>query len=273
MTTPLLIIIYVLAGIIGLSVGSFLNVVIYRVPLDMSIATPGSHCPKCQYKLKWYDNIPIISYIILKGKCRSCKEHISIRYTIVEVITMLLWLAVVVRFIHLDQSYIFAGIAMLAIVAFMAIFFIDLEHQIIPDRFNLMIAGLAIVIIITNVIFKDNVVLFDKIPWEDRLLGFVFGGLLFLIFHYGSILIIKREALGFGDVKLVAACGLLLGWKSLLLAILISSVIASIVLLAVRKKRNDGKFTEYPFAPFLVFGMTFAMFFGPQIANWYSSLF
>lgn len=271
MTTTLLIIIYILTGIIGLSVGSFLNVVIYRVPLEMNVATPGSHCPKCSYKLKWYDNIPVISYIILRGKCRSCKEPISIRYTIVEVVTMLLWLAAVLRFI--DESYIFTAIAMLAIVAFIAVFFIDLEHQIIPDRFNIMILVLGVLALVANLVFKNNALLNDGIPWEDRLLGLVIGGLFFLIFRYGSILILKREALGFGDVKLVAACGLLLGWKNLFVAILVSSVIASIVLLIVRKKKNDSKYTEYPFAPFLIFGMTFAMFLGTYIVDWYVSLF
>lgn len=94
-----------------------------------------------------------------------------------------------------------------------------------------------------------------------------------MIFHYGSILILKKEALGFGDVKLVAACGLLLGIYNLFIAILVSSIIASVVLLIVRKKKNDKKDTEYPFAPFLIFGMTFAMFFGSYIVNWYISLF
>jgi len=271
MTTTTLIIVYILTGIIGLCVGSFLNVLIYRVPLEMSIVKPGSHCPKCQYKLKWYDNIPVISYLILRGKCRSCKEPISIRYTIVEVVTMLLWLAVVLRFIN--ESYIFTGIAMLAIVAFIAIFFIDLEHQIIPDRFNVMILLLGVVALIANLVFKDNVLLNDGIPWEQRVGGLIFGGLFLLIFRYGSILILKREALGFGDVKLVAACGLLLGIYNLFLAILVSSVIASIVLLIVIKKKKDKKNTEYPFAPFLIFGMTFAMFFGTYIIDWYISLF
>ncbi|OQA66723.1 MAG: hypothetical protein BWY36_00854 [Candidatus Diapherotrites archaeon ADurb.Bin253] len=271
MGTPILIIIYVLSGIIGLCVGSFLNVVIYRVPLGMSLAKPSSHCPNCQYKLKWYDNIPVISYIILKGKCRSCKKNISIRYTIVEVVTMLLWLCAVLRFI--DDSYIFTIIAMLAIVAFIAVFFIDLEHQIIPDRFNIMILLLGVIAIVSNIFFKDNSLLIDTIPWQQRLAGLVFGGLFFLIFHYGSILILKKEALGFGDVKLVAACGLLLGIYNLFIAILVSSIIASVVLLIVRKKKNDKKDTEYPFAPFLIFGMTFAMFFGSYIVNWYISLF
>ena len=142
----MMIVVYVLAGLLGLCVGSFLNVVIYRVPNGMSIATPPSHCPKCGYRLRAVDNIPVLSYVFLGGKCHNCKEHISFRYTAVELLNMALWLLCVLIF--WKKSIVYACMAAAACSVFICIAFIDLEHQLIFDRFIITLFVLGVVAII-----------------------------------------------------------------------------------------------------------------------------
>ena len=252
--------VYILAGLVGLCVGSFLNVVIYRVPQKMSLATPASHCPKCGYKLKWYDNIPILSYCILGGKCRSCKEHISFRYTAVEILNAVLWLACAMLF--WEESIPYACIAALACSVGICIAFIDLEHMLIYDRFQLILLALG-----AAAIFFDS-----GTKWHSHLIGMGLGFVSFFLLAWVGKKIWKYDALGGGDVKLAAVLGLLLGWEKLLLAVLIASVLASVVLIIVRHARGDEKNTEYPFGPFLVLGMTVALLFGNQIINWYTGI-
>jgi len=249
--------VYILAGLVGLCVGSFLNVVIYRVPNKMSIATPASHCPKCGYKLKWYDNIPILSYCILGGRCRSCKEPISFRYTAVEILNAVLWLGCAM--LLWKESVPYACIAMLACSVGICIAFIDLEHMLIFDRFQLILLALGVA-----AIFFDS-----GTTWYSHLIGMAAGFVSFFLFGAIGKKIWKNDALGGGDVKLAAVLGLLLGWEKLLLAVLIASLIASVVLIIVRRVRGDGKNTEYPFGPFLVLGMTVALLFGNRIISWY----
>ena len=251
---------YVFAGLLGLCVGSFLNVVIYRVPNGMSVAFPPSHCPNCDYKLKWYDNIPVLSYLILGAKCRSCKQPISFRYTAVELLNALFWLGAV--WLFWEQSVVYAIVVALASSVLVCIAFIDLEHQLIFDRFNLSLLVLAIV-----------AVFFDKqIVWYERLIGFGVGAVFFVGVYYLAQLIFKKEALGGGDVKLGAVMGLLLGWKAFLLSMLVATVLASVVLLILQKATHGQKGKEYPFAPFLVLGCLVGLFFGNEIVSAYVSL-
>lgn len=135
-------VLYILTGLLGLCVGSFLNVVIYRVPQHMSLAKPRSHCTRCGNTLRWYDNIPVLSYLLLGGKCRKCKSHISLRYTIVELANMLLWLACAALFE--GTSIPLACIYMAVCSVFVCVFFIDLEHQLIFDRFQIILLVLAV---------------------------------------------------------------------------------------------------------------------------------
>lgn len=255
---------YVFFGLFGLCIGSFLNVVIYRWPNNMSIVNPPSHCTNCDYELKWYDNIPILSYIILGGKCRKCKQHISIRYTLVEIANMLLWLlCLALNFTNIALAIIYSIICSI----FICVFFIDLEHKIIMDRFNIALIVLAIASI-----FLGN----PKSDWVytifDRVAGAIIGGGFFLLMFYFAIWVFKKEGLGGGDVKFMFCAGLLLGWKNLLLSILIASVVASITMLILQKVRSDEKDYEYPFAPYLVIGTLVSMFFGTTIINSYMSL-
>ncbi|MBQ2944981.1 MAG: prepilin peptidase [Clostridia bacterium] len=266
-----LIVTYVLVGLFGLCVGSFLNVVIYRVPNGMSIAKPNSHCPNCKYELRWYDNIPILSYLILGGKCRSCKTHISFRYTAVEIANTLLWLLCTLLF--WEKSIPLAVIYMLTLSVFICVFFIDLEHKIVFDRFQIILLILAICSIF-----------FDKeYGWISHIIGGVSG---FAVFYLISWLFEKmsgKEGLGGGDVKLTGAVGLLLGWERLLLALLIATIPAAVIMLIVNRIRSksaeeneemtdEQEKGQYPFAPFLVFGFSVAMFFGKTIIDWYLSI-
>lgn len=271
---------YILAGILGVCVGSFLNVVIYRVPAGMRLDKPDSHCPKCKYKLRWYDNIPIISYLILGGKCRSCKTKISLRYTLVEAINMLFWLASV--FMFWDKSVVFTVLHALTSSLLLCVFFIDLEHMLVFDRFVIMLAVLGVV-----AMFFD-----PYYTWLSHLIGGVAGFAFFYaihaLFYYGF----KKDALGGGDIKLTGAVGLILGWQRLLLSLLLASVSASIVLLIWSRKREKSTKTdedggqvrdetqneaetnekEFPFAPFLCAGFWVALTFGFSIIQAYLGL-
>lgn len=252
--------IYILSGIFGLCVGSFLNVVIYRFPRGMRLASPGSHCTSCQYSLRWYDNIPVLSYIFLGGKCRKCKSRISPRYMIVELVNGLLWLLSAVLF--WKKSPVYAVSAAVVSSALICIFFIDLEHMLIFNRFTLIVAfgGIA-------AMFTDGATV-----WYDHLIGAAAGGAVFLGLYYGAVAILKKEGLGFGDVKYAAAAGLLLGWQKFILAMLLASVAAAIVMSVMNRIQKADKQTEHPFGPYLAVGTLVAMLAGDAIISWYVGL-
>lgn len=256
----MMIAVYILAGLLGLCVGSFLNVVIYRVPNGMSVVSPPSHCPKCDKPIKWYDNIPVLSYCILRGKCRYCGEHISFRYTVVELLNAALWLLSV--WLFWESSIPYACIAAAASSVFICVAFIDLEHMLVFDRFVIILAALGV----AGIFFDSFTV------WWSHLVGGLGGGLILFLLGWALTKILKKDALGGGDVKLVAACGLLLGWEKLVLSMLIASLSASFVLLVLRLVRKDERGMEYPFAPFIVAGALVALFAGEFIINWYLQL-
>lgn len=247
----------ILAGLIGLCVGSFLNVVVYRLPLGMSLAQPPSHCPCCNYRLRWYDNIPVLSYCLLGGKCRNCRTHISFRYTVVELANMALWLAAVFVW---RNNIAFAAVAALAASVCLCVFFIDLEHMLIPDRFQVMLAVLAVPATLLDT--------FDV--WYSHLIGAALGGGVFLLLGVLMSKKLGREALGGGDIKFALVSGAFLGWKRFLLMMLIASVSASVVMLVRRKKTGESR--ETPFGPFLTVGFLIAMFAGSTVIRAYLSL-
>ena len=252
--------VYIMAGLVGLCVGSFLNVVIYRVPNGMNLAKPDSHCTTCDYMLKWYDNIPVLSYIMLGGKCRKCKQKISPRYMIVEIVNAVLWLISVDLF--WDENPVYTVLSAVVLSTLVCIFFIDLEHMLIFNRF-------VVIILVAGIV----AIFFDKYTvWYDHLIGAaVFGGG-FALIYYLAILILKREGIGFGDVKLALAAGLLLGWQKMLFGMLVASVSGSVVLVILRRVRGDEEGHEYPFGPFLAVGIGVAMLFGAAVIDWYLSL-
>lgn len=249
------IIIAVFVTIFGLCIGSFLNVIIYRCPRKLSIVKPGSFCPKCKEPIKFYDNIPIISYIILGGKCRHCKEKISFRYPLVEGLTGLSYLASFLMF-GLDLYTIFACLIATILIV---ISFIDLDLMIIPDTCVLILLGLAIILFF----IPSNY----KIDWLDKIIGLGVVSVLYLTFSIASK-IRKKDLIGFGDIKLLAAMSLILGWESILLGLFVASLVALVYEVIINKNRTK----KFPFAPFLSIGFMFALYFGPKLVAWYIGL-
>ena len=252
--------VYILAVILGLCIGSFLNVVIYRLPLGMSLSKPSSHCTKCNYMLRWYDNIPVLSYVLLLGRCRKCKTRISPRYVLVEIFTGLIYALAVMLF--WEKSVVYAITVMLLSSVLICVFFIDLEHTYIPDRFQIIIFALSFVAMFFN----------GYSSWQDHLIGGFAGGLVFLLIYYIALAVYKKEGLGFGDVKLIFVLGLFLGWQRLILAMLITSISACLILLPIKYVKKTDSQTEFPFAPFITFGALVALLFGAEILTWYVSL-
>lgn len=257
----------ILTVLLGLCVGSFLNVVIYRLPNGMSLAKPASHCPKCNEPIRWYDNIPLLSYIILRGKCRHCKERISFRYPFVELLNTVLWflcLMLFTNFIFPDNPlnwlrFIFSCIVCSTLIC---IFFCDYDHMEIPEIFQAILLACGLVLLLDGVT-TENIML--------KVLGALGAAALFLIVNLVYKLIKKRDGIGFGDVELVFCAGLILGGYKMIFALIVSCVIGGIALAiyaAVRKEK--GK--EYPFAVLLVSGIAVALFVGDYVVNWYLGL-
>lgn len=238
----------VFALVFGAAIGSFLNVCIFRLPAQCSIVKPLSRCPMCLHPIRFYDNIPVISYIILRGKCRDCGEKISWRYPLVELITAILSLLLFAKFyLTLNFLIFFIFTAVLIIITF-----IDIDHQIIPDVLTL--PGIPVFFLLA--------VFVVKVPWLDALIGLLIGGgVLFAIaFVYESIT--KREGMGGGDIKLLAMIGGFLGWKSLIFILLFSSFLGAIVGIAVMIiKKQDMKYAV-PFGPFLSAAAVAYLFWG-----------
>lgn len=252
--------IYILSGVLGLCVGSFLNVVIYRLPNGMNLSKPGSHCTSCDYSLRWYDNIPVLSYLMLGGKCRKCKAPISPRYMIVEILNAVLWL--VAAWLFWERSPAYAIAAAVVSSTLICIFYIDLEHMLIFNRFTLIVAAGGVVAMLTD----------SGTVWYDHLIGAAAGAAVFLGLYYGALVVLKKEGIGFGDVKYAAAAGLLLGWQKFILMILMASVAAAILMSLLNRIQKAEKQTEHPFGPYLAVGTLISMLAGDAIISWYVGL-
>ena len=248
--------IVIFAFAFGAAMGSFANVLIYRLPMGLSIVSPGSRCPSCSTQIRWFDNIPIVSYFILGGRCRACRTTISLRYPLVEALSGLLFAAVVFR-VGIQPAT--AALALFA-WALVVITFIDLDHRIIPDVISLpgTMLGLA----------------FSFVPGfprpVDSAVGVAIGaGFLFLVL-YAYEKIMGEEGMGLGDVKLLAMIGAFLGWQALPVTILVSSLTGSLVGVgyALIKGESVRKF-PVPFGPFLALGAIVHLFFGVEIIQWY----
>lgn len=246
---------YIVSIILGAIVGSFLNVCIFRLPKEESIVWPGSHCPHCNKPINFYDNIPLVSYLLLKGRCRYCEGSISIQYPLVEGITALGSLILFMKFgPSLSYLFYFSFVAALIVITV-----IDLYHQIIPDVISLpgIGAGILTSLFIPQITFLNSLI--------GALLG---GGSLFLVATVYQWLF-KREGMGGGDVKLLAMIGAFLGWKAVLLTILLGSLIGSIAGIVVMvSKGKDFKYA-IPFGPFLSLGAVISLFYQNEIILWY----
>ncbi len=270
------------AGIVfifGLIVGSFLNVCIVRLPKGRSVVNPPSHCPKCGERIRWYDNIPLISFIILSGRCRSCGEAISWRYPLVELINGLFYL-----FIYKEYGL---GGEMLLVMAFcsalIVITFIDIDHQIIPDVITLpgMLIGLAL-----GPVFMSS--LTDTLPFGlgnifphagmyltgflNSIVGLLLGGAPLYLIGWLWERLRNIEAMGGGDIKLMGLVGSMLGWKAALLTIMLGALMGSIVGLVLILLKRHSMDRVIPFGPFLAAGAVLSLFYGHEIIYWYLGL-
>ncbi len=241
-----------LAAILGAAVGSFLNVVILRLPQeDSSIVFPASHCPQCSHPLHWYENIPLISYLLLRGKCSHCKVHISAQYPLVEASMTALSIAL---FHHFGLSILFGGYALFS-AALIAIIFIDYQHYIIPDSIDLPGIVLGFLFSFIN----------PLVSWQSSLIGILVGGGTLWAVAALYALLRKKEGMGGGDIKLLAMLGAWLGWQSLPFIILFSSfsgaIIGSTSLYLLKKDQKS----QIPFGPFLSAAAIIYLFFSEQI--------
>ena len=244
---------YTGAFLFGLAVGSFLNVVVWRWPRQESIITPGSHCPKCLKPIAWYDNIPIFSWLILRARCRHCKEKISIRYPLIELISGII--SVIAFFCFGFSKWYFIYYAFLS--ALLAASIIDIEHRLIPDEIS--IGGAVIGI---GLSFLPE----RKIPAFDSLLGAVIGFLILFLVAEAYYILTRREGMGFGDAKLLAMIGAFLGFRSLPLIIFIGSFVGTIVGIFFIAVSQEGRFYKIPFGPFLsLAGLIYLILFSRQI--------
>lgn len=245
--------------VMGMIVGSFLNVCIYRLQRDESIVTPGSHCPNCKHPIPWHDNIPVISYLVLLGKCRFCKKAISPRYVLVEILTGLLFAAL---FLALGATPKLLS-CLILVSGLVVVTFIDFDTQTIPD--HITFSGIALGPILA--------VLFPSVMGEasrmmalfSSLGGAVLGGaMIFLIAQVGK-LIFKKEAMGDGDIFLLAMIGAFLGWKLVILTFFVAPMFGAVVGIILKYTRGDE---TMPYGPYLSMGALVSIFFGSRILSY-----
>ena len=248
----------VFAFLFGAVVGSFLNVCICRMPGNESVVFPPSHCTKCDYVIRWYDNIPILSYLLLKGRCRRCGERISLQYPLVELLNGALSLALFLKF---GPGFVFAVLFVFC-SALVVVTFIDLEHQIIPDAITLpgIVAGFIVSFFI------------PQLGWLNSLIGIVAGGGSLLVVAYGYQLVAKKDGMGGGDVKLLAMMGAFLGWKAILFIIFSASLLGSVIGVSLMLAQKKDGSLAIPFGPFLASGAILYIFYGRKIIYWYLSM-
>jgi leader peptidase (prepilin peptidase)/N-methyltransferase len=240
----------------GMCIGSFMNVCIYRLPLSKSIADPPrSICPACGNVIRFYDNIPVLSFVWLNGRCRHCTARISWRYPLVELLTGLAAVAVFYKFGPTFQSLIyFVFIAALLVIAF-----IDLDHKIIPNVITLpgIPLGLLAALALPAVTFKDSI------------LGLVVGGGSLLTIAWTYHRITRKEGMGGGDIKLLAMIGTIVGWQGVLFTIFVSSAVGTLIGLAIILVKGKNMKFAIPFGPFLSIGAITYIFFGQKMIYWY----
>ena len=241
--------------IFGLVIGSFLNVCIHRLPASQSIVHPRSRCPQCGHLIRVYDNIPVLSYLLLRGRCRDCGARISLRYPVVELLSGAFAAMALARFGLGWQALLMYAL----IAAFLVITFIDLDHRIIPDVITL--PGIPIGLAAS---FGPGMIS----PLE-ALLGILAGGGSLFLVAWGYQLVTQREGMGGGDIKLLAMIGAFIGWKGVLLTIFIASLTGTLAGMALIFRRRGDMKLAVPFGPFLAVGAIAYLFMGPELMSWY----
>lgn len=257
----------VCAGLFGLVVGSFLNVCIYRLPLGKSVVTPRSSCPQCGHLIRWYHNLPVFSYVFLGGQCADCRAPIPLRYPLVEALNAALWIGTALRFGPTLQALLLLPF----LSAMLALFFTDLDHKLLPDRITLPIALLGIALSPWNARLDLESGIYGFNPALGRFVaatGAAVGaaGALYFIGWVGSWAF-RKEALGFGDVKLMLSIGAYLGLSGAAVTIFLGSVVGSLVGLPRLLRGRFGE--EIPFGCYLCPAAAAAVFYGYEIVRWY----
>jgi leader peptidase (prepilin peptidase)/N-methyltransferase len=266
----------VLVLVFGLVIGSFLNVVILRLPQGASISTPRSRCPQCKQLIHWYDNIPVVSYLLLGGACRRCKKKISIRYPLVEALTGAVSILLYMKFGLTVEWAIFLGLS----AALIVLAFIDLDHRILPDPITLN--GIWIGMLVSVYLAQPSPLvarMFRSVGIEgasprmialaSSLLGAIVGGGLLWAVAEAYLRLRGIEGMGFGDVKMMAMVGAFLGAPLALLTIMFGSLLGSIVGLVLIRCANKTREYELPFGTFLSFAGVFAVLYGDELVRWY----
>jgi leader peptidase (prepilin peptidase)/N-methyltransferase len=256
--------ILLLVFILGAIVGSFLNVCIARIPKRESIINPPSHCPNCKKPIAFYDNIPLLSYLFLRGRCRSCGERISPRYFVVELLTAALAVTLLHRF---GLSLAFVG-GFVFVAALIVISFVDLDVRIVPDVISLPGILLGFLISVVAHYWLGDSLFVIPSP-VSSLLGILIGGGSFLLMAWAYHFFTGVEGMGGGDVKLLAMIGAFLGWPSIPVTIFFASLGGSVVGLTLMLGKGVGGKHALPFAPFLCIGALLHLFFGDAVIGWY----
>lgn len=242
------IIFYTTVFLFGIVIGSFLNVVIYRVPKGENIVVVNSHCMNCGYQLSWYDLVPIFSWLALKGKCRVCGDKISVQYPLIEALNGVLYLVVFHRFGVSIESLLYC----LLFSALLALSVIDFRTYEIPVGFNYFILALGLIRVVT-----------DYENWATYVIGFLaVSACLYLLY-----IVSDGRAIGGGDVKLMATCGLLIGWKLIILAFLLGCILGSVI--HVIRMRVTGEDHVLAMGPYLSMGVALAALYGEAFLQWY----
>lgn len=243
-------------ALLGMIVGSFLNVCIYRLPLGRSIAWPGSACPSCARAIAWYENIPVLSWVGLRGKCRTCRAPISPRYPFVELLTGAMF---AVAFWYYGPTLLFVSRILFG-CSLIVLFAIDLEHQLLPNVITL--PGIVVGFLFSFV---------SGPGWLSSLIGILIGGGILLAVAEGYYRLRHEEGLGMGDVKMLAMVGAFLGWPATLMTLMMGSIAGSVVgMLLVASRRGDMKYA-LPFGTFLAMGAALSATVGPSLLTWYVS--
>jgi leader peptidase (prepilin peptidase)/N-methyltransferase len=259
--------------VFGAVVGSFLNVCIHRMPNEESIVSPPSHCPQCGQRIRWTDNIPLISFVALRGKCRHCGASISPRYVLVEFLTAILFLWVWLKLTPWEHpplsgiDFINVPIYWLLIAGLIVATFIDFEHYIIPNEITLggIVVGLALSGIHPRLMDTSS----NLIALWRSFLGIIVGGATLLAIAIVGEKIFKKEAMGMGDVKLIAAIGAFLGWQATLFTIFVSSLFGGVVGLILVLGSKKGWQSRIPYGPYIALGALVWMLYGREFMNWY----